>query len=510
MAPSRAASSRSTPDAASSGWSSSLRPPLDLKPALLPEDADDDDDRAVAELLDAALEGDLARSKSKLLRSVPRSRFARVWGLDLTVGWGFVCIGAELAKQLMSKVGMSVDEAVAAAAVGVTGIKRRGPLHLAAANGKVEVCKFLIRSCEVDVDAADADGATPLILAVQGVGSTTTLKILLSRGADPNKADSIGVTPLHIAAERGSYEVAEQLLSKEAEVDPICENGGAPIHVSAENGHAKVLKLLLQHKADYNRHSRSFNTPLAASLIGPSLECLEILIEAGAEVNAGSPLTPLVIAAGKGLTNCVKCLLKAGADANIPDEDGKFLIMLAAAHEHRELVEILFPRTKPVPFMCDWSVDGIIRTMKYPHLEPLELVEEKIADSKSQGKEAFAKGDYLAAIYFYDLAMGKDPLNATLFSNRSLCWLRLREGEMALLDAWHCKMLSPRFAKAWYREGVALSLLKNYKGAADAFKGVLKLDPTNNEIKKAMREAIESLKSAARSGEKNPQAAASV
>ncbi|TKW29448.1 hypothetical protein SEVIR_3G394900v4 [Setaria viridis] len=333
MAPSRAASSRSTPDAASSGWSSSLRPPLDLKPALLPEDADDDDDRAVAELLDAALEGDLARSK-------------------------------KLAKQLMSKVGMSVDEAVAAAAVGVTGIKRRGPLHLAAANGKVEVCKFLIRSCEVDVDAADADGATPLILAVQGVGSTTTLKILLSRGADPNKADSIGVTPLHIAAERGSYEVAEQLLSKEAEVDPICENGGAPIHVSAENGHAKVLKLLLQHKADYNRHSRSFNTPLAASLIGPSLECLEILIEAGAEVNAGSPLTPLVIAAGKGLTNCVKCLLKAGADANIPDENGKLPVQIAARQGWKECVKILFLVTTPVAQYADWSIDGIIQHEK--------------------------------------------------------------------------------------------------------------------------------------------------
>ncbi|XP_004964171.1 ankyrin repeat, SAM and basic leucine zipper domain-containing protein 1 [Setaria italica] len=256
MAPSRAASSRSTPDAASSGWFSSLRPPLDLKPALLPEDADDDDDRAVAELLDAALEGDLARSK-------------------------------KLAKQLMSKAGMSVDEAVADAAVGVTGIKRRGPLHLAAANGKVEVCKFLIRSCEVDVDAADADG---------------------------------------------SYEVAELLLSKEAEVDPICENGGAPIHVSAENGHAKVLKLLLQHKAD-----------------------------AGADVNAGSPLTPLVIAAGKGLTNCVKCLLKAGADANIPDENGKLPVQIAARQGWKECVKI---PVNPVAQYADWSIDGIIQHEK--------------------------------------------------------------------------------------------------------------------------------------------------
>ena len=51
-------------------------------------------------------------------------------------------------------------------------------------------------------------------------------------------------------------------------------------------------------------------------------------------------------------------------------QDGKFPIMLAAAREHRELAEILFPRTKPIPSMIDWSVDGIIRAMKYPHLEP--------------------------------------------------------------------------------------------------------------------------------------------
>ncbi|CAN6356867.1 unnamed protein product [Urochloa humidicola] len=348
MAPSR---SRAASHPASSGWSSSLRPPLDLKPALLPKDADDDDDRAVAELLVAALEGDLSRAK-------------------------------KLAKEL-SKAGVGVDEAVAAADVRVTGIKCRGPLHLAAGNGKTEMCKFLIKSCEVDVDASDADGATPLIFAVQGMGSIATVKLLLSLGADPNKTDSIGIAPLHIAAERGSYEIAELLLSKEVEVDPICENGGAPIHVSAENGHGKVLKLLLQHKADYDRHSRSFRTPLAASIIGPSVDCLEMLIQAGADVNAGSPLTPLVIAAGKGLNDCVKCLLKADADANIPDENGKLPVQIAARQGWKECVEILFPVTTPLADYEDWSIDGIIQHEK----TPLDSDDKENAGSAANDKD---------------------------------------------------------------------------------------------------------------------------
>ncbi|CAO2177981.1 unnamed protein product [Urochloa humidicola] len=47
-------------------WSSSLRPSLDLKPALLHKDADADIDvdLAVTELLDATMEGNLFRMKS--------------------------------------------------------------------------------------------------------------------------------------------------------------------------------------------------------------------------------------------------------------------------------------------------------------------------------------------------------------------------------------------------------------------------------------------------------------
>jgi tetratricopeptide (TPR) repeat protein len=59
-------------------------------------------------------------------------------------------------------------------------------------------------------------------------------------------------------------------------------------------------------------------------------------------------------------------------------------------------------------------------------------------------------------------ALLKDPHDASLFSNRSLCWLRLGDGEHALLDAQQCKAMRPQWPKAWYREGAALSLLKVY------------------------------------------------
>lgn len=52
------------------------------------------------------------------------------------------------------------------------------------------------------------------------------------------------------------------------------------------------------------------------------------IFQAGAPVNIGLPETPLVEAAAAGLTDFVKCLLKAGANANIPD-DVSFILTLS-------------------------------------------------------------------------------------------------------------------------------------------------------------------------------------
>lgn len=56
-------------------------------------------------------------------------------------------------------------------------------------------------------------------------------------------------------------------------------------------------------------------------------------------------------------------------------------------------------------------------------------------------------------------AIDVDPTDATLLSNRSLCWMRLGQAEHALDDATACRALRPDWAKACYREGAALRLL---------------------------------------------------
>ncbi|KAL6847063.1 hypothetical protein ACP4OV_022916 [Aristida adscensionis] len=401
--------------------------------------------------------------------------------------------------RLLKKMASRVDLRVATDANG------KNALHFAAVNGRLEIVKYLVEELEFDVNSRGAEGETPMIFAA-AKGSVPVLSYLLEHGGDPATADNKGCTPLHDAAERGHCGAIRLLLSRGVAVDPLNQRG-TPLHLAAAKDQDEAVKILLEHGADPNRVVNHVFSPLMMACCGHSLKCMKLLVEAGANVNLRSPSGPSILmeALDDGLTEIVKFLLEAGADPNVIEEKGKTPIMFAAARGQRELVEILFPWTIPMPSIPDWSIDGIITAMKYWQSEAQgEIpVDEQVADAKSQGKEAFAKGEYLAAIYFYGLAVDMHPLDATLFANLSLCWLRLGEGERALLDARQCKMIRPRWSKAWYREGAALRMLKRYKGAVDAFGEALKLDPASEEIEKALRETMEAMRIAACAEEQN-------
>ncbi|CAN6329744.1 unnamed protein product [Urochloa humidicola] len=381
-------------------------------------------------------------------------------------------------------------------------------LHFAAFKDRLEVCKYLVEESGFDVNSTATNGDTPIAVAAT-CGKVSILRYLLDHGGDPGMPEVEGDTPLHAAADCGHEEAVRLLLSRGVDVDPLNDCRLTPLDMAAEKGHDQVVKVLLEHGADPNRIAHNMFSPLGLARSAGSLKCIKLLVEAGADVNFNSPYgsSLLMKAVMNGSTAIVKFLLEAGADPDIYDEFGENPLMQAARNERRDLVKVLLPQTKPIASLPNWSLEGIIATMKYMpfKLKDAGLTKENIlARQKTQANEAFAKGDYFAASYLYGVAMHIDPLDATLFSNRSLCWLRLGDGKLALLDAQQCRMLRPHWPKAWYREGTALSLLKNYKGAASAFLEALNLDPANDEIKTALRETIEALRCAARSAEQNP------
>lgn len=74
-------------------------------------------------------------------------------------------------------------------------------------------------------------------------------EVLLKGGAKANCQDPSGRTPLHAAAWKGFYNVAEKLIEYGADVNHIDLMGYTPLMTAAWQGHTSVLSLLLKKNA---------------------------------------------------------------------------------------------------------------------------------------------------------------------------------------------------------------------------------------------------------------------
>uniref|UniRef100_A0A5B6YXU4 Putative ankyrin-1 n=1 Tax=Davidia involucrata TaxID=16924 RepID=A0A5B6YXU4_DAVIN len=135
------------------------------------------------------------------------------------------------------------------------------------------------------------------------------------------------------------------------------------------------------------------------------------------------------------------------------------------------------------------SKDTATTKQDMPEVTP--EAKKKAAEAKSRGDDAFKQKDYLMAVDAYTQAIDFDPTDATLLSNRSLCWIRMGQADHALADAKACRALRPDWPKACYREGAALRLLQKFDEAANSFYEGVTLDPENKELVNAFREAVE-------------------
>ncbi|XP_051183623.1 E3 ubiquitin-protein ligase KEG isoform X3 [Lolium perenne] len=382
------------------------------------------------------------------------------------------------AAQKLRRSGKGVEEAVAA--VKDRQYSGRGPLHMAAWAGRLEMCKFLVKDLRLNVDAPGDEGSTPLLFAILGCGSTSVIRFLLDHGANPNKAAAEGFTALHHATltgtrtdaeeaggrmwaanTRDTCEIAELLLSRGAYVDPMCIRG-TPLHIAAQSGNVGMVELLLRHQANPNRVVCLYYTPLTLTIFASSVKCAELLIKAGADANAGRPFQPLVIAAAHGFIDFINCLLEAGANPNVPGQDPIF-----GEHDGWALKE-------QEDAALEENSRFALKMQEDVTFEPMVL--------KMQGDAAFEENAYAYALALYTKAMEADPDDSTLYAKRSLCWLHLSEEDKALDDANTYKAMEMDLSNSCYEQAAALVLTKEYAQACQALMSGLKLDLRSDDL----------------------------
>ncbi|CAH2094524.1 unnamed protein product [Euphydryas editha] len=172
-------------------------------------------------------------------------------------------------------------------------------------------------------DARDADGLTPLHLAVVH-GNVPLVQTLLAAGADVNAKDNEQHTVVHWATVCGEVGALRAVLAAGANAATPDQHGGYPLHYAAQ---------MCGAPAATDHQSR-----------GAALEVLRALVKEGdarVDVRDADGRTPLLWAASAGSAAAVLALHQAGASVDDADRDGLTALHCAAARGHTEALETL-------------------------------------------------------------------------------------------------------------------------------------------------------------------------
>ncbi len=223
----------------------------------------------------------------------------------------------------------------------------------------------------------------------------------IQAGADVNRAQPDGTTPLIWAVDRTEYEIAEALIAKKANVNATNEFGVSSLTAAARQSNARLVKMLLDAGAKVDSANQDGETALMMAITGGDVSAVQALVNAGANVNTvekfhnqtplmyaaaanrnaaqmvklllskgadvkpralytdwpsqvtSEPrtqyrsvggLTALLYAARSGCYECVEDMIAAGADVNLPTPEGITPLMIALDNEHNDIAKLLMEK----------------------------------------------------------------------------------------------------------------------------------------------------------------------
>ncbi len=217
----------------------------------------------------------------------------------------------------------------------------RGSLLEACAGGSPQEVEAAIRA-GADVNKADDHGQTPLMAAAHENEDGKVIAMLVNHGANVNARSVNSSTPLTIAAQNNER-VIPALIVAGASVNAQNNSGKTPLWLATWSHYTSGVAALIKAGANPNLKDKQGRAPLAVAAVTDNVDAVPLLVHGGANVNANDGMgTALQLAIiNKRSAAVIAALLKAGASVDVRNSAGKSVLEIARENGSVDIVKLL-------------------------------------------------------------------------------------------------------------------------------------------------------------------------
>jgi ankyrin repeat protein len=229
----------------------------------------------------------------------------------------------------------------------ITDKNGRKPIHFAAVCSSAENLKYLIEECKSDPSDADSTGMNAFLLACK-FGKLECIKYLSSDEFEilKNSKNNRRFTGLHLAALGGHFDVVNHLVKSISEISVLNSVGETPLSIAAEKGYYNIVECLLNQDLNWaleQKGDKRRKNPLHYAAMNGHFEIVKILLLHGFDANStdssGNSVAHYAAAFGK--LEILKLLELANADFNVMNDWATTPLSISIVKEHLKISEYL-------------------------------------------------------------------------------------------------------------------------------------------------------------------------
>uniref|UniRef100_A0A6J0V738 Transient receptor potential cation channel subfamily A member 1 n=1 Tax=Pogona vitticeps TaxID=103695 RepID=A0A6J0V738_9SAUR len=280
------------------------------------------------------------------------------------------------------------------------------PLHLAVQSLYNELVKIFIEHSTTDINLEGESGNTPILIACYK-NNVEALKLLIEKGGNICKGNSMGCMAVHAAAFSGAKGCMEILIKRGEELGYSTEshinftNNGkcSPLHLAVQSGDLEMIKMCIEYGAQIDLKQNDKCTALHFAATQGATEILKLMMSAYTgeqpiiDALDGNKETLLHRAALFDHYELAEYLISMGAKIDSVDIEGRTPLLLATSCASWKIVNLLLSKGANVELKDHLGRNFLHLTVLHPgglkhlneHFLKMQHIKDLVTDEDNEG-----------------------------------------------------------------------------------------------------------------------------